>query len=160
MHVTALGPAVVEFTVVVVSAAVAAIYFAIYGQTSIVIGWRSLAVVPAILMILLFVIGITCVTAVLNNMARDVWYTTRYVLSGWVLLTPVYYPLSAVPAPWKEYMLLNPLTPMVELFRWSILPAQEMYWHALALSGALTAILLLAGLIFFIKMAPRSLDVA
>jgi homopolymeric O-antigen transport system permease protein len=157
-HITAVAPSLVEFGVVFVAATVAALYFAITGVYTVSLGLHSLAAPLAIAMALLLVIGITSVTSVLNNMARDVWYTTRYIMMAWSVLTPVYYPRSALPEPWREYILLNPMTPIVELYRWSLLGNEMMRWDALALSGAVILALLVLGLLFFIRWEPRSLD--
>lgn len=157
-HVTAIGPSLVEFGVVLIGAAAAAIYFAIAGVYPIKLGLHSLAAPLAVIMALLLVVGITSFTSVLNNMARDVWYTTRYVVTAWSVVTPVYYPRSALPEPWREYMLLNPMTPIVELYRWALLHNEPMRWDALALSGVVVLVILVLGLLFFIKWEPRSLD--
>lgn len=157
-HITAIAPALVELGVVFLAATVAAIYFAVTGAYKVSLGLHSLAAPLAIAMALLLVIGITSVTSVLNNMARDAWYTTRYVVTAWSALTPVYYPRSALPEPWREYLLLNPMTPIVELYRWSLLHNEPMRWDALALSGAVIVTILVLGLLFFIRWEPRSLD--
>ena len=159
-HVAAITPSLVEAGVVLVTALIAAIYFAWAGLYAVEFGWHSLAVILAIAMALLLVIGITSVTAVLNNMARDVWYTTRYVLAAWSFATPVFYPRSALPDPWNEYILLNPMTPVVELYRWALLHNESMRWDALALSGGVILVLLLLGLVFFIRFEGQSLDAA
>lgn len=157
-HVTAITPALVEFGVVFLAASLAAIYFGVTGAYTVSLGLHSLAAPLAIAMALLLVVGITSVTSPLNNMARDVLYTTRYVVTAWSMLTPVYYPRSALPEPWREYMLLNPMTPIVELYRWSLLGNEVMRWDALALSAAVILVMLVLGLLFFIRWEPRSLD--
>ena len=158
-HVTAIAPVFVEFGIIFVSATVAAIYFSATGQYTINIGWHSFAAPLAIGMAMLLLIGITSITSPLNNMARDVWYTMRYLMGPWSLITPVYYPRSALPEPWREYMLLNPMTPIVELYRWALLQSNEpMRWDALALSGLVILVTLVSGLLFFIKWEPKSLD--
>ena len=160
-HVTAIAPVFVEFGIVFVSATIAAIYYYATGEFAIKFGLHTLGAPLAIAMAFLLLVGITCVTSPLNNMARDVWYTMRYVMGPWSLLTPVYYPRSALPEPWREYMLLNPMTPIVELFRWSLLNGNEpMRWDALALSGVTILVIAALGLIFFIRWEPRSLDSA
>ena len=158
-HVTAIAPVFVEFGIIFVSATLAAIYFSASGEYTINIGWHSFAALLAIAMAMLLLIGITSITSPLNNMARDVWYTMRYVMGPWSLVTPVYYPRSALPEPWREYMLLNPMTPIVELYRWALLQSNEpMRWDALALSGLIILVILVLGLLFFIRWEPQSLD--
>jgi len=94
----------------------------------------------------------------LSQRPRDVWYIMRYLMGPLVLITPVYYPRTALPEPWKEYMLFNPLTPILELYRWALFHSEPMRWDALALSGAVILVMLLLGLLFFIKWEPKVLD--
>jgi lipopolysaccharide transport system permease protein len=157
-HVTAITPVFVEFGIVLFAAAVAGVYFAISGVDAVDFGLHNLGALLAIAMVLLFVIGITCVTSPLNAIARDVWYTMRYVMMPLTVLTPVYFPRAMLPEPWKEYILLNPLTPIVELYRWSIFHDQPMRWDALALSGGVILVTLLLGLLFFVSWEPKTLD--
>ena len=158
-HVAAITPCFIEFGVVFLAASVATAYFAFTGVYRVALGPELLAAPLAIAMALLLIIGVTSITSILNNMARDTWYTMRYAMSGWSVATPVYYPRSALPEPWREYMLLNPMTPIVELYRWSILHTEPMRWDALALSAAVILVMMVLGLIFFIQWEPKSLDV-
>ena len=48
---------------------------------------------------------------------RDVRYSLLYILGFWFYLTPVIYPLSLVPDKYQALAQVNPMTPIVELFR-------------------------------------------
>jgi lipopolysaccharide transport system permease protein len=157
-HIASITPSLIEAGVVLCTAIIAAIYFWWAGIYTVDLGWHSLAAFLAIGLTLLLVIGVTSVTTILNNIARDVWYTSRYLLTALSLITPVYYPRSAVRAPWGEYMLLNPMTPIVELYRWALLHDEPMRWDALALSAVVIIGLLMIGLLFFIRFEARSID--
>jgi len=158
IHVTALGPGLMEGTVVFTIATITAVaYLMIDPAFRIMPGWHTLAVIPAGMLALLLVIGVTSFTSVLNNMARDVWYTMRYVLMVWTIATPVYYPRSAVPAPYDEYMLYNPMTPIVELYRWALFHTEPMRWDALAMACGVVAVCLAFGFWVFAKLERRSL---
>jgi len=161
IHISALGPGLTEGTVVFTIATITAVvYMMIDPAFRIMLGWHTLAVIPAGLLALLLVIGVTSFTSVLNNMARDVWYTLRFVLMVWTFATPVYYPRSAVPAPYDEYMLYNPMTPIVELYRWGLFHTEPMRWDALAIAVGVIAVLLLFGLWVFAKLERRSLGLS
>lgn len=158
IHLSALGPGLTEGTVVFTIATITAVvYLMIDPAFQIMPGWHTLAVVPAGMMTILLVIAITSFTSVLNNMARDVWYTLRYVLMIWTFITPVYYPRAGVPAPYDEYMLYNPLTPILELYRWALFHTEPMRWDALAIAAGVIAVLLVFGLWVFAKLERRSL---
>ena len=157
-HVTAIAPVFIEFGIILFSAVLAGIYFYVTGHFRPDFGLHILAAPLAIVMLLLFVIGLTCVTSPLNSAARDVWYVMRYLMGPLIFITPVYYPRTALPEPWKEYMLFNPLTPILELYRWAFFHSEPMRWDALALSAVVILVMLLLGLLFFIKWEPKVLD--
>lgn len=161
IHATSLCPGLVEAAVVVLAALSTAFYFVFFSPTGMTIqlGWHTLAVVPAFMLAGLLVLGITSITTVLNNMARDTWYTMRYVLTIWTLATPVYYPRSAVPAPYDEYLLFNPMTPIIELYRWAIFHTEPMRWDALWVACIVVLVILLIGFWTFAKLERRSLGV-
>jgi hypothetical protein len=51
---------------------------------------------------------------VLNVMYRDVRYTIPYLVQFWLFATPVVYPASLVPEPWRAFYGLNPMAGVVE----------------------------------------------
>jgi len=55
-------------------------------------------------------------------------------------------------------MLFNPLTPILELYRWALFHSEPMLWDAFALSCVVILVMLLFGLLFFIKCEPKVLD--
>ena len=52
---------------------------------------------------------------------RDVNYTIPYVVQIWFYATPVLYPVSKLPEPYRTLLVLNPMTAVVDGFRWSLL---------------------------------------
>lgn len=161
LHACALGPGLAESAVVITVSTVATVVVAlVFDDFAIALGWNLFAVPAAFLLTALLVLGITSMTTVLNNMARDVWYTLRFVIMAWTVVTPIYYPRSAVPAPYRDYMLYNPMTPIVELYRWGLFRADPVPWSALMGSCGVIALLLLVGFWVFAKLERRSLGIS
>jgi len=104
-------------------------------------------------------IGISLWTSVLNAKARDTRLTMRYVLEFWLYLTPVIYPLSAIPATYQRIAEVNPMTAPVEMFKYGLLGTGEVPYGLLAYSLTFTVVMLLSGLWFFNREAYRSVDV-
>src|SRR5687768_11738867 len=76
------------------------------------------ALVPVfILLLVMFTLGTTLATSALNVFYRDVSPVVQIGLQLWLYLTPVAYPLSAVPSEYRALFLLNPLTGVVEGLR-------------------------------------------
>jgi homopolymeric O-antigen transport system permease protein len=152
--IAAVSPGLFEFSVVLALVVSLAVY---YGWI-VNIGWQLLAVVPAMLMTILLAIGLSCITAILNAFARDTWLTLRYVLSAWMLASPILYPTAVIPAQYRWMIYLNPLTPIVELFRWGLLGYGTVQWAYVGLAAAEILIVLLAGIWFFARQQNRLFD--
>jgi lipopolysaccharide transport system permease protein len=57
----------------------------------------------------------------LNLKYRDVRYCVPFLIQLWFFATPVLYPSSLVPEPWRALYGLNPMAGVVEGFRWALL---------------------------------------
>jgi len=66
---------------------------------------------------LLFVMGLTFLLSMLNVWYRDVTHGIGVLLQLWMYLTPIVYPYSMVPLPYRHFYQLNPLVGIVEGFR-------------------------------------------
>jgi lipopolysaccharide transport system permease protein len=159
IHVAAIAPALVEGAVVLACALVAMGYFAwIEGAWEFQIGWHTLLVIPCVLLLVLLMLGLTMVTSVLNSYARDTQYSVSYLSAALLLATPVFYPIMAVPEKWRTLMWLNPLSAILELFRWAIFHVDEPRWDFVGLSIVTTLLIAAFGLWFFVKWEVIALD--
>lgn len=61
--------------------------------------------------------GIALLGSAVNAFARDIRLMVPIAVQLWLLVTPVMYPLSAVPKDLRSLYLLNPMTGIVESFR-------------------------------------------
>jgi ABC-2 type transport system permease protein len=78
----------------------------------------ALAFLPVpILLTTLFALGISLALAPLSLMFADIVPIYQVVLSAWIYVTPVIYPLSALPEEYRRILVLNPMTHLVEAFR-------------------------------------------
>lgn len=159
MHVASAGPAVVQGLIVFACALIAMAYFVFVTHTwEVRFGWFTLLVIPSVVLIVVLMLAITMVTSVLNSYARDTQYSIRYVSSLLMFLSPVFYPLKAVPEHLQLYMQLNPLTPILEMFRWAIFHVDEPNWSFLALSICWIFLITVFSLWFFIRWEASALD--
>jgi lipopolysaccharide transport system permease protein len=94
----------------------------------------------------------------LNVHYRDVRFVVPMMLRVWLFVTPIVYPSSLLGEPWQTLSGLNPMTGVVEGFRWALLgtdPPSSM----LALSVIVTLILFISGLLFFRRMEDSFADI-
>jgi lipopolysaccharide transport system permease protein len=157
--VAGMSPGLFQFTVVLVLTVLAAIYYGpIMGVYFVPVGWHLAALPAAMLMAVLLAVALACFTAILNAFARDTWLTLRYVLSAWMLATPIVYPVDVIPAHYRWIIYLNPLTPTVDLFRWAVLGYGTVRWPFVTLACVEILLLLLGGIWFFAKQQNRLFD--
>lgn len=116
--------------------------------------WAAVAAVLAVL--LAFAIALW--TSVPAMAARDIRFTLGYVLGFWVFLTPVMYPLSTVPPEWRPWMLLNPMAPIVEAFKFGVLGIGSPERWPLGVSAGVIALILVSGLLFFVRAEADAAD--
>jgi lipopolysaccharide transport system permease protein len=89
---------------------------------------------------------------------RDLRFALPFVVQLWMYVTPVVYPLSLVPAKYQALMILNPVTPAIELFKKAWLGAGTVIPLYTALSAALALAILLTGIIIFNKTEKNFMD--
>ncbi|MCB0161125.1 MAG: ABC transporter permease, partial [Caldilineaceae bacterium] len=57
----------------------------------------------------------------MNVQFRDVRYVVPFLVQLWLFATPIAYPSSIIPAPWRMLYAVNPMVGVVEGFRWALL---------------------------------------
>ena len=90
--------------------------------------------------------------AALNVRFRDVNYLTPFLVQIWMYLTPVIYSVTLIPEQYRWLLALNPMTGVVEGFRWALLGgvmAVEPPGALFAVSVAISLLVLVTGAIFF-----------
>jgi lipopolysaccharide transport system permease protein len=95
----------------------------------------------------------------LNVKYRDVRYTIPFLTQFWLFATPVAYPSSLIPKPWRALFGLNPMAGVVEGFRWALLGKSNGTGPLLLVSIAAVLVLLITGLRYFRKMEASFADI-
>jgi len=95
----------------------------------------------------------------LNVLYRDVRYAIPFLVQFWLFISPVAYPSTLVPEPWDAVYGLNPMTGVIEGFRWALLGESEPPGSMLAVSVLMVAALLGGGLLYFRRMERSYADV-
>jgi lipopolysaccharide transport system permease protein len=143
----------VDFTAAATLYAVLMIY---YGVAP---GVWGLMVPVFFVLLVLFTLGVTFATSAANVFYRDVNPVVQISLQLWLYLTPVAYPLSAVPERYRPFFLLNPLTGIVEGMRSAIVFGRQPEWAVVGVSAALTTLIFVAALVLFKRTDKYFADV-
>lgn len=97
--------------------------------------------------------------AALNAQFRDVRYIVPFLSQAFLFLTPVGYPFSEVPQNLQLLTAMNPMTGVVEGFRWALMGAGEVYGSMMAISSVVGVVLLISGAYYFRRMEKKLADV-
>ncbi len=118
------------------------------------------ALVPLFfLLLVLFTLGVTFATSALNVFYRDVSPVVQIGLQLWLYLTPVAYPLSAVPERYRTFFLLNPLTGVVEGLRAVLIFGREPDWQVVGISASIVVTIFIGAIVLFKKTDKYFADV-
>jgi len=102
-----------------------------------------------LLLAIALAIGVGLWLAALNARYRDVRYTIPFLTQIWLFATPIAYPSSLVPEPWRAWYGLNPMAGVVDGFRWALLGTADAPGGLMAVSAAVTLVILVSGVHYF-----------
>jgi homopolymeric O-antigen transport system permease protein len=122
-------------------------------------GWHLLALPLLVALIVLTALGVSVWLAALDVQYRDVRYAVPFLVQVWLFATPVIYSSGDVPERWRPLLALNPMTGVIEAFRWALLGNGDPPVSALLGSALVVALLLGTGLLYFRRMERTFADV-
>ena len=102
--------------------------------------------------------GTGLIISSLTTKYRDLNVLVSFGLTLWMYLTPVVYPVSQIPESFRFIMLLNPVAPIMETFRYAFLGSGSFELFFLLISAAVTAVLLILGMIVFNQVEKNFID--
>lgn len=111
-----------------------------------------------LLLALITALGVGLWFSALNVIYRDVNYILPFITQFWLFITPIAYPASMIPEKWKLIYALNPMTGVVEGFRWALLGADTAPGLMLIVSSAIAIVVLISGLFYFRRMERTFAD--
>ena len=134
------------------------IYY-VYTGTELVIHWQVVLFPLLILLLALMAVGFGMIFSSMTTKYRDLQIMLAKIISLWVYITPVIYPLSMVTNDKLHLaMSLNPVTPVMEAIKYSLLGQGQFSWAWLGYSCGFTLILLIFGLMLFNKVQKSFMD--
>lgn len=99
------------------------------------------------------------IISALTTKYRDLIFLITFGVQLLMYATPVIYPLSFVSEKYKLFVLANPLTPLIEYFRFALLGIGEFNIFYLGYSVLFTVAILLTGIMVFNKVERNFIDV-
>jgi len=102
--------------------------------------------------------GIGITASALTTKYRDFTYLIGFGVNLLMYATPIIYPLSEIPEKYKTFIMLNPMTGVVETFRLAFLGSGDMNWDALIYSSIVMITILFIGIILFNRTEKNFMD--
>ena len=112
-------------------------------------GWPFLALLPLLAILVFFAVGLGVTLGVLNVFFRDVGQFFGVFLQFWFWLTPIVYPLNVLPPTFRDFMVLNPMAPLMSGFQTILVQGQWPQWGTLIYPAILAVLLCLQGMHLF-----------
>ena len=124
------------------------------------VGLKVLALAPLIVATVLLVLGVGTLLSTLTAAYRDFRYAAGFFLQIWFFVTPVVWSLHQLPPGLRLVAALNPMCGIIEGCRSALLPGDRPFeWSLIALSGAMTAALFVAGMYIFRRVEKEFADI-
>lgn len=121
--------------------------------------WNAFFIPLFVLLAFAIALGVSLWLCSLNVLYRDVQYVIPFLVQLWMFVSPVIYPLSSVTnEKLRVLFTLNPMTGVVDGFRWALL-GQEPPGISLWVSLGVTVLVLWGGLFYFKRMERVFADV-
>jgi len=112
-----------------------------------------------LLLAVLTALGAGLWLSALNAIYRDVRYVLPFLVQFWMFASPVAYPSSLIPQRWRWLYSLNPMTGVIEGFRWALTGAARPPTGLLVASAVAVTLVLGCGVAYFQKMESTIADV-
>lgn len=97
--------------------------------------------------------------SVLNLRYRDIGQAIPFIMQFWLFITPVAYPSSVLAQPWRTIYGLNPMTSVVEGFRWALLGSGAVEGPVLTASVLVAVATLVSGAFYFRRVEWAFADI-
>jgi lipopolysaccharide transport system permease protein len=135
-------------------------YFKFFSSSSsaISLSWSAIWFPLIVLQVAALSLGVGLWLSALTAKYRDFTFLTGFIIQLWMYATPVIYPLSQIPEKWRWISALNPMTVPIEGIRLMSLGRGTVIGDHLAISVAVSVLLLLSGVLVFKRVERTFVD--
>ena len=134
------------------------VYYLVVG-VNVAPNWYVLLFPILVLMLAGLALGFGIIISSMTTKYRDLTILFTFVVQLWMYATPIIYPLSTITnTTVRTVMLLNPITSIVETFKYGALGIGSFSWGALGYSFGFMVVLLAVGIVVFNKVQRSFMD--
>jgi lipopolysaccharide transport system permease protein len=114
----------------------------------------------AMLQLVVLALGVSLWMSAASAKYRDLAHLNQFLVQLWMFATPVFYPMSHIPARWQWLLWANPAAAPVEMLRLGLLGRGTLDPAAEAISAGATLLLLVTGWMLFVRAERTVTDLA
>ena len=103
-------------------------------------------------------LGLGMIISSLTTKYRDLRFLIQFGIQLWMYVTPIIYPLSSLNGKLKTVAILNPMTSIIETFKYSFVGNGSFSWAYLTYTSVITIFILFAGILIFNKTEQNFMD--
>lgn len=111
-----------------------------------------------ILLMAMFALGVGMIFSSLTTKYKDLSFLLSFGVQLFMYITPVVYPVSALPEKYRFLLYFNPLSPIFECFRYAFLGSGSFDLFNLLWSALFIVVILVAGTVIFNKVEKSFMD--
>ncbi len=133
------------------------IYYLI--QTDLIHPNKMLVLIPYLIILIGFMaLSFGIIISSLTTKYRDLKFLVTFGIQLMMYASPIVYPLSIVPEKYKWIIVANPVTSIIESFKYAFLGVGEFSWFYLGYSTLFTIMLFMIGLVIFHRVEKSFMD--
>ncbi len=118
-----------------------------------------IALTPALLLqMALLSFGFGIWIASITTKYRDLKFVLPFFIQLWMYASPIVYPFSLIPDKFKVFVALNPIVPIIEVFKKAYLGAGTVNILYSGMSVGITLLILFSGIIVFNRIEKNFMD--
>ena len=108
----------------------------------------------------LALLGMGCgiIISALTTKYRDLVVLVTFGVQLWMYGSAIIFPVSSLPEKWASLLMLNPVVPIVEAFRYAFTGHGTFSTFYLGISGLVTLTILFIGIVIFNKVEKTFMD--
>jgi len=134
-------------------------YFYFWGRGANIHPTRTLLLLPVLVLLMAALgLGSGIIASSLTTRYRDLRFLIQFGAQLLMYTTPVIFPFSKLPPQYRWIMLANPMTPIIETFRYAFLGTGTFSWGLLAISAVVTSAILTVGVLMFNHVERTFMD--
>jgi lipopolysaccharide transport system permease protein len=134
------------------------LFWYLFNAISVHPNWFILLVPYLVILMALLALGLGMIISAMTTKYRDLVFLLTFGIQLFMYATPVIYPMSSLSVKYGWIIKANPLSAIIETFRYAFTGSGQFSWSSLAYSSLFTFIILILGTIIFNKVEKSFMD--